>query len=325
MLCKACREKGDIACPVCGQAMPAGRGNQCEPCYWRGLLDKRVAVDCATFAVPQMADYFRGFGKWLAEEVGENKAAITVNRYLPFFLDIEQRWKTIPDYTALLGHFGAQRLRRVLLPVRWMQASDLVVTDAVAREEDSNRRRISATLDKVGHGSQAWAILNGYHKVLMSELEDEKTTLRSIRLALTPAAALLLKGKEMERTPPDQLVLDAYLENTPGQRAAVSGFVRYLRNVHGSDIALPKVNEIKVKSNRKKALEAEMLLLMREPGEGEAFIRRWVSVALAYFHGLPKKVGLRVIGGDIIASPDDGLIVRLDGRQYWIPRVAPDV
>ena len=318
MLCTACNEKGEAPCPECGQHMPAGRGKQCEACYWRGLLEKRVVMDCAMFSAPVMAEHFRVFGEWLGKEVGYHKAAITLHRYLPFFLDIEKQWKTIPEYTWLLKHFGTLRLRRALLPMRWMQKTDLLVPNAVAKKEDSDQRRIVATLDKVGKDTRERAILDAYCNGLMADLKDEKTTLRSIRLAMTPAATFLLKGREMGITPPDQKVLDAYLEKTPGQRAAVSGFVCYLRNRHEIQIVLPMAKSEQVQKNRRKRLEAEMLALMRESNKGEKIKRRWLSVALAYFHGLPMKVG-KMLGDESIKKDKNGFVVMFSDKSYWVP------
>lgn len=321
MLCKVCNEKGEVPCPECGQHMPAGRGKQCEVCYWRGLLEKRVVMDCTTFSAPIMAEHFRAFGEWLGKEVGYHKAAITLHRYLPFFLDIEKQWKTIPEYALLLKQFGTLRLRCVLLPMRWMQEVGLVVLDAVAKEEDSDQRRIVATLDRLGKDTRERAILDGYWNGLMADLKDEKTTLRSIRLAMTPAATLLLKGREMGVIPPDQKVLDTYLEKTPGQRAAVSGFVCYLRDRHRGEIILPRAKFGQVQANRKKRLEAEILGLMRECGQGDEFRRRWLSVALAYFHGLPKKVGGAILSEQIFNHEDGSLAINWEGQKYWIPFV----
>jgi hypothetical protein len=299
--------------------MPAGYGKQCQACYWKGLLEKRIRMDCAAFSVPRMAAHFEAFGQWLGKEVGEHKAAITVHRYLLFFLDIEKQWRAIPDYYALLAYFGAPRLRRVLLPMRWMQEIGLALPDTVAREEDSDRRRIFATLDKVGKGTLERIILDGYHKALMMGLKDKETTLRSIRLAMTPAAALLLKSRDMGRTPPNQQVLVAYLENTPGQRAAVSGFVRYLRENYGVDLALPKTDSGKAERNRRKKLGAEMLVLMSECGDGDKFRRRWLSVALAYFHGLPRKIGKNIPDEQITAHEDGSLTIVWSSQKYWLP------
>lgn len=317
-LCKACRETGEVSCATCGHSMPAGRGKQCEACYWRGLLNKRVAIDCGAFSAPIMAEHFCAFGEWLGKDVGWQKAAITLQRYLTFFLDIEKQWKSIPEYPVLLKHFGTQRLRRVLLPMRWMHESGLVLPDAAAKEEDSDRRRITATLHKFGNGTSERNILDGYHKAMIAG-KDKETTLRSIRLAMTPAAALLLKGREMKQMPPKQESLNEYLKVTPGQRAAVSGFVRYLREEYGIEICLPKAG-VEAEKRKKKKLEEEMLALMQTGSEEDRFERQWLSVALAYFHGLPKKtVTAEVYGNMKLALDGTGVVLTLNGKEYWLP------
>lgn len=320
MLCGACLNKGDIPCTTCGEPMPAGRGRQCQRCYWRALLDKRILINCAVFSWPAMAVHFEAFGKWLDDEVGGHKAALLINRYLPFFMEIERRWKDIPDYAALLAHFGAAKLRRVLLPMRWMEVTNFVVPDEIAKVDDSNRRRIAFTLGRFASGSKEKVLLEGYYQILLESLRGGKTALCSIRLALSPAAALLGRATAMSRIPPDQKVLDAYLEKTPGQRAAVSGFVRYLHQAHGVDIALPKADSGKLQRQRRRKLEAELQSLMSEKSDSDEFTRRWLSVALAYFHGLPK----RVVGTNwksLLHYPEsgDGLIFRWNGLEYWLP------
>ena len=112
----------------------------------------------AAFTVPVMADHFERFGAWLAVAVGDNKAAITVNRYLSFFLEIEKVWQAIPKYNRLVDHFGAEGLRRVRLPMRWMQEAGMVVKDAAVQAEDSEKRQIAGMLkalegDPAGSGS----------------------------------------------------------------------------------------------------------------------------------------------------------------------------
>ena len=149
ILCKTCLEKGKVPCPKCQEPMPAGHGTQCWRCYWTGLLEKRIRIDCAAFSLPGMAAHFKTFGTWLRQKVGEHKAALTIHRYLPFFMEIERQWKTIPGYAELLEHFGAARLRRVLLPMRWFEENGFIVPDNAAKAEDSDRRSIAATLNKI--------------------------------------------------------------------------------------------------------------------------------------------------------------------------------
>lgn len=314
-LCPRCLEDGDIPCPTCGEQMPAGHGKQCQKCYWRALLEKRIAIDVAAFAIPAIGSHFDAFGRWLGKEVGEHKASLTIHRYLSFFVAIEHEWKEIPKYEVLLGHFGAARLRKVLLPMRWMEVSGLIRQDAEKKEADSERRRILATLELFGKGSQERKILVGYY----DELQARGMKVRSIRLSLTPAAALLTGGKKRCQTPPDQKILEEFLDKAPGQRAAVSGFVRYLREKFGASMTLPGINARKEQANRRKKLEAEMLALMQEGGEGDEFRKRWLSVALAYFHGLPKRIGLLTESKDIHPDGEDGMSVMFDGKSYWVP------
>lgn len=299
--------------------MPAGRIKQCEPCYWKELLNKRIAIDHAGFSVPAMALHFSNFGEWLGGKVGTQKAAITLHRYLPFFLDIEKQWRAIPDYTILLKNFGTPGLRKVLLPMTWMQEAGFVAEDAAAKAEDSDQRRIAATLEKFKAGTAQRAILAGYRDQLLAVQKEGKTTWRSMRLAMTPAAALLLHAGQKEACPPDQKMLDAYLSKTPGQRAAVSGFVGYLRDGHKLDITLTPAND-KTKRIKKKRLEAELLRLLAENDQSDAGRLKVLAVAMAYFHGVAQKDITAAVMESAVRSADKvGAVFTAKGAQYWLP------
>jgi hypothetical protein len=317
MLCKTCLEKGEVTCPKCQEPMPAGYGRECRQCYWRGLLEKRIQMDCAAFSLPWMAMHFEAFSHWLMVLVGVHKAALTIHRYLPFFTEVERNWKGFPEFAVLLAHFGTAKLRRVLLPMRWMEEAGLVVPDVMAKAADSERRRIAVILEQFAKGMKERTLLEGYYRALMDNMNSGKMRLRSVRLALSPAAALLRKAGEIDRIPPNQGVLDIYLAKIPGQRAAISGFVRYLREVHGVKVALPKANPRRVQRQRRKKLEAELLALMKEEGNTKDFKRRWLSASLMYFHGLRRKIGFIVKDTDITQA-DDGIIVVWNNQSYWI-------
>ena len=317
-LCAACLEKGDIPCPKCGQPMPAGCGKQCWTCYWTALAETRAQAHCAAFSSSALLERFQAFGTWLIRKVGGRKAALNIHKYSQFFLDIERQWQDIPDYETLLRHFSAGGLRRYLLPMRWMEECGLVAPDAAVREADSDRRRIEASLDRLPEGSRFRKVAIGYHEILMARVTKGVTTLRSLRLALSPAVSLLMFADDMACMPPDQKALDGFLRQAPGQRAALAGFVKYLREEHGAEITLPKHDFRRAYSYRRKKLEAKMLVLMREDGTDRDKMRRWLSVALAYFHDLPLKVGKQV-GDKEITADENGLTVWVSGNAYWIP------
>lgn len=315
-LCKTCRTKGVIRCPECGVVMPAGRGNRCEECYWKKLLVNRTAFDCAAFSSAEMAEHFRNFSKWLGERVGVHKAALVLHRYLQFFLRIEHTWGGVPSYQQLLNLLGVYGLRKSLLPTRWMSESKLIIIDERAKMEDSENRRIQSILGSLKEGTRARCVLERYYETLMEKLVTGDIKLRSVRLALSPAAQLMSISHRLRRALPCQKDLDMLLRNSPGQRSAVYGFVRYLRFECGIDLEITNVEENRAR--RRKELRMEMLALMREPADSDGFRQRWIPVALAYFHGLSMKVINTMKWSDSKLVDKDGLAVMWRGQEYWI-------
>ena len=318
-LCKRCREEGELPCPKCDEPMPAGCGNQCRRCYLEELADKRTQMDSAAFSSETMAEHFAAFGKWLKVTRGPEKSAQKIHRFLPFFLEIERQWGRIPQYTDLVSRFGAKRLRSVLLAMRWMEESGLVQPDAQVREEESDRRRIEATLDRFPDGSRAREILESYCVALDERVEAGRSRTRSVRLSLAPAARLLEAAISRGRTVPDQRVLDGYLKKTPGQRAAVSGFVRHLQVTLNTEIKLPPYERGAAARRQRQMLRKDMLELMRANESGPAADRRWAVTALAYFHDVPRQKadGVNIQAADLERN---GMTVQIGGRDYWIPR-----
>ena len=257
----------------------------------------------------------------LAESKSRRAQDGPIRNYLAFFLEIERQWRDIPDYQSLLGHFSARRLRRCLLPMRWMEYRGLVTPDAVLREADSEWRRIQANLDRLSQGSPERMILNGYHRQLTQRTRSGAASLRSARPAIAPAASLLTFARAKGRMPPDQKVLDGYLRQTPGQRAALSGFVRYLRHEHGAKLTLPRSDPERTYRKRRKGLEAEMLTLMGKGGADPESRRRWLCAALAYFHNVPLKTGRRV-REEHVTPEENGMTIRIGTDSYWIPHAA---
>lgn len=319
MLCSTCLKHGEVSCFKCQQPMPAGYGKTCEACYWKALLVKRTNINCASLKSLVLVSEFKAFAEWLGLTVGQHKAAITINRYVAFFIELDMTFASIPNYSELVGHFGAAKLRKVELPMRWLELTNKITVDIATREENTEKRRIAILLSRFETESIAHKLLSGYYQHLMRDLTLNKTTLRSIRLALSPSANVLSKATEMGFALPNQKVLYTYLCKSAGQRAAVSGFVNYLRKVHGIDIKLPKLDAKKAQLNRRKRLEAEMLTLMKA-GKANADNREWLSVALAYFHGLPKKVGITIPLEAIVESNDGGIKLDWRGESYWLQK-----
>jgi len=318
-LCKLCADVGLIDCPLCHKQMPAGYGKRCEDCYWEQLLDKRVTLSREAFSSSEIRNHFDVFGHWLGAEVGAHKAAITINKYVDFFAALDKHWQSVPDYSSLLEHFGAEGLRRVRLPMRWLSNAGHVKVDTKARELDSEQRRIQTTLAKLPSDSVQGKLLDSYYQLLLKRHENNRLSIRSLRFSLTPAVTLLMTAIDEDTGTPKQEQLNALLLQSPGQRASISGFVAYLRDHHQLPLSLPPVDPKRARKNRLKKLENEMAKLVESPIDETKAINKWVELALNYFHDIPRKTGRTLARSGEIIKSNDGYWVHHDSKQFYIP------
>lgn len=316
-LCRRCLEKGEILCGTCGRSMPAGLGTKCRECSFREALKRRVHFNKAAFLTERMASLYDEFATWLDEESGAHKAFLSIGRFLAFFMEMEKNWACVPSYEKLLARFGAEGLRRVNLPMRWLELRHGLVVDATAREADSERRRIAATLDSLPEGVGKDA-LTEYADTLMEKVGKGRSLLRSVRLALAPAAELLRSSKNGALPCPEDL--NRLLLDKPGQRAAISGFVNFLNKKHSIGLRCV-IDYEKKRRNGQISAEKELLRLMLTPPRTETcedFKRKWLNYSLAFFHEL--SLDTRKLGNeDIFEHGDGSFTVHFKDKEYWIP------
>lgn len=315
-LCDRCDKQGEITCPSCGNAMPAGRGNICETCYWEQTCRKRINICQAAFTVSGMSGLFEEFGEWLMSTVGPQKAALKINHYLMFFLDLETTWQQVPSYPQLLHHFGAEGLRRVRLPMRWLHEAKGVEPDAQARRLHSDKRRIRECLSFLPPTSQAEKALYSYWRQLESRIMNGKTSYSSARLALRAAASLLLKADPAGQRLPAQDDLDHYLEAAPGQAATLTGFTNFLNRQHDTSLK-PVANAARSIKQRKEKLARSIMKMAKCPEKDEAWQWEWIVLGLEYFHD--RKISRKAIQQQKIETKGDGIWVTLKDKQYWLP------
>lgn len=320
-LCHACHEQGDITCPSCGGIMPAGRGDTCETCYWDRTCRKRLTINQAVFTNPEMSQVFVEFGEWLMNAVGPKKAALKINHYLTFFLDMETTWQQVPRYPQLLHHFGAEGLRRVRLPMRWLHEAKGIEPDAKAKRLDSDKRRIRECLSSLPPTSQAEKALHSYWEQLESRIMNGKTSYTSVRLALRAAASLLLKTDPAGQRLPVQGDVDNYLDATPGQAATLTGFTNFLNRQHGTNLK-SVTNATRASKQRKEKLARSIMKMAKCPRKDETWKWEWVVLGLEYFHD--RKISRKVIRQQKIDTKIDGIWVTLKGKRYWLPRTVSD-
>ena len=303
--------------------MPAGYGRRCRDCEATERAQRRIGTLAAALEPGPIAERFASFGAWLIETAGPEKAARDAARHAGFFAEIGETWGDVPDYAALVAHSGAEGLRRQHRVMRWMVEQGLVAVDARAREDNSERRRIAASTERLPEESRAQAVMNDYCAALGERVRSGKLTRRSMRLGLTPAVALLEAALAAGHELPCQETLDALLRETPGQCAALSGFVRWLRETHDVPLALPPRRAARALRQRRERARREMLALIQERAGAHDFAERWRVAALTYFHDLAFKTASEVRENDIQADCG-GLRINIRGQGYWIPSPRSD-
>ncbi len=314
--CEPCSVRPEHACGSCGTLMPAGRGQECEACYWLRVFNKRLAINAKGFNSDQVAGLFTQFGQWLLDRAGAHKAALSINGHYRFFQAIDSNWASVPSYEQLLQHFGAAGLRKAENPMRWLTEVGVVVTSVLLREQHTEQRRLEAILAEL---ADSWStqLLGEYVAGLTGKMKLGGTDLRSVRLAARAAANLLKSAKLKVGAVPTQKALESFWREAPGQVAAVTGFIGHLNKRHGLDLqAKPDARWLSV-AKRQKA-ERELVALLREATQ-EDFEGRWIVKGLAYFHGVT-----RASRKKLVYQPQDyrgvaGYNITYENQVLWVP------
>lgn len=318
--CKRCTEVGESLCQACDKPMPAGRGKECDDCSREKSFNRRANLFVESFEHPSTHQRFADFCQWLKDEMGTHSAARKLKNYLTFFSFLDRHSEGIPSYVSLLEHFTADGLRRMTTPMLWLKFRYGVEPDATVKEDHSEKRRIDQMVDLVSPGVSADA-LKGYRSYLQTKQAEGRTSTRSVRLSLRAAVNLLATMPPTFDVLPSQKTVSGYLTHTPGQAAALQGFVGYLNRVHDCDLKTT-ADALATSRARTSKLEGEMFALYGSAGEGEAFERTWIKAALMLFHGL-KRVNKKAMEYCPEVFQDRlGFRVSLKGKQYWVPSPA---
>ncbi|WP_224793255.1 hypothetical protein [Pseudomonas fluorescens] len=320
MRCKLCAEKGEVECATCARSMPAGRKNECEDCAWEKSLDRRTRIHAELFANVSTRQRFNDFCLWLKTQMGAHKAALKLKHYVPFFTFLDAHPVGLPSYAFLLEHFSAEGLRRMQTPMLWLHARYGVTADEQLRKKHSEKRRIQEMIDSTPLGVGLDALL-GYRAYLLLKQGDGSTSIGSVRLSLRAAKNVLAFTSEQFDQLPTQKTVAAYLTNTPGQRATAQGFIGYLNRTHGLSLST-ELRERSVARAQNHKLEAQLYALLSAGGEGEAYERSWIKVALMALHGV-RNVNKKELAYSAMAMQDvAGFNVVINAKNYWVPSPA---
>lgn len=314
--CKICITEGERKCGTCGGEMPAGRGQCCESCTWTAVFAKRSTQNSAGFSSPRIQQHFEAFSQWLLNRSGPHKAALSINQHYRFFAQMDALWGDIPTYDMLLKHIGAAGLRKAENPMRWLQGIGAVTVSDEAREANTERRRLLEMLSVL---PDFWSnqLLHGYHDYLAVRVESKETDLRSMRLAMHAALNFLKLAALAPQALPTQKTIEAFWRSSPGQVAAVSGFVGYLNKTRNTSIkARPEKRWLE--QARKHKAERELVDLLKSDDQ-DLTETVWIVKGMAYFHEIYRANRKKLVYQKESFNGMAGFAVEHEGETLWIP------
>lgn len=320
-VCAAC-SSGTRKCLGCGKVIPKGRGRICGDCASRNALGKKVRF--ATGGLPpRTAEVFGLFARWFEEKRGPQVASMRVLEYLPLFLAfgrMEEESGSFPGYGEMARSLGTKRLWENRLAVEFMDAVGIVERDRRIQEEISERDMIARHLAAFSPEDPLSRPLRGYHERLIRKREEGRTSLRSVRLALTPARKFLEYCSHCRKKVPDREALEGYLWLYPGQKSALTGFANFLDQKYATDLDITTVAKPVLERTEKSEeyLRQRLISVMRDPEKRKLLgADGLLKLTIACFHRIEVPDNVLV---DFAIKGQKPKIIKCAGNEIALPK-----
>lgn len=305
--------------PVCSRCTKGGRTieeiAQEEKAYWASRVARQLDSIAENLKTSWCHKLYLEFVEHEIDRTDPKALALKLKRYLYPFQVLEHKLpeKDAINPSSLLELFTAEDMRLHETVFRFLQKIGLAVPNIQQRCDDSEWRRIREILSSLD---------NPDHSVLLDRFfmarygEGSNVAPKTIRLALNAARGLLSRAS----TPiPVQHDINSYLRRVPGQRAALSSFIGFLKSC-GSHVSLVPSQPKKVP--RRNNGQLAVCIAMLKQTDDLAQLRAAVAGALLGLLGVPlseivrlPRSSLEIVDNQCLLTLTDENIL-LDQRLY---------
>jgi hypothetical protein len=322
-ICKHCAIEGERRCKTCGADFPAGIGNYCLPCKQIKTLKKRVEIYQSYFD-SQFSELFKQFSDWLTKRRGTQFTSINIVNYVEYLQAIERlkvQLNHMPTYKELVSHFTVATTRKYLSVTLFFNDIKIIEIDRIIQEEFSNLDMIKRYLITFDINTPYQQYLTKYHKLLLSKLENNKTSIRSIRLALSPAVNFLKCCKQSNIEVPDDNILYSFLWATTGQKASITGFISFLNKSYNLNLKSPKmiVFTLSKDNHSKKQLQQSLIQLLRHSKLTSEQKQLLFKLSIRYFHGITIPQHMKLTNRSLNAARSSGGYFKMCYEFFYMP------
>ena len=179
---------------------------------------------------------------------------------------------------------------------------------------------INRYLDRFSKGSKSRNLIKEYYKYLLEKLEQNKTTIRSIRLSLTPAVKFLEYCNNFKDKTPSNFILEGYLSLYCGQKATITGFINFLKNEKEIDISIQEINTLKFKSVKtsRAILKQRLLDLMRLPNIPKNKEQLYYKTLIGYLHNIEVPINIFIDKNEFKKNKNNNKYLLLNKQKIFI-------
>ena len=320
-LCKKCKEHSTKPCSKCKKMIASGCSPMCDSCYWQENLWKKLRKNKNLFESKWLQNIYEEYIVWLESKVGSKQAALYINKHTHFFIKTENLWNDrVPTAQQLLMNLRSSGLRKFELILLWLYENYNIEIAIDEKNDISEIDQIERLIASLPHSSLGFETVNAYKNNLEVKISRGKTSVRSVRLALKPAVALILHVSQDGSQLPELKHVKTYLTRHSGQAAALTGYINFLNKNFDTSIDYLALKKSKLLTKkRQEKLEREMAHLLGAYLKDSKEVLKWIRLGLQYFHQLSYSETLK-IKAEMIFKKEDGFIVLYKNMSFWLPK-----
>lgn len=318
-VCKKCQDQPEKQCLNCDAKIAAGCGDLCDSCYWHKNLWFKAKQNLNVFESNYLKNIYVQYIEWLENKVGANKAALYISKHTHFFVQTESLWNdSVPTAHQLLVALRSSGLRKFELVVLWLHEQLGIQIPVDKKNDVSEIDQLEKLIASLPQPSLGFETISAYKKQLENKIIRGKTSIRSARLAIKPAVALMMHMNQGCDQLPNLKNVKSYLAEYSGQAAALTGYINFLNENYDTSIDYLALKKSEFLNQKQKENLERVIVKLASLNDPENVLE-WVKVGLQYFHQLSYVEVLKVTF-EMILKEDSGITVLYRGQSYWLPK-----
>jgi len=319
--CKPCATKPDKACVACNVSLPAGHHSKtCRDCHAKIRIEMILKTQKVNLQL-QTHELYKNYSVWLVNRRDAPVASrqivrdIEIFKFLENWMNQNSKWPSYDEYALALT---VRKTRKHLLATTFLNEYGIFTISERTKSEIGDLNTISRLLGKIPNNSTLKTYLNGYYEEMLSRYNLGKTSARSLRLAITPVVAMLALGLQQGKNTPDTELIKQYLWLHYGQRAALTGFINFLKRRENTDISLPSKHSFVFNRplKSKTRLRQEIIDKLRSNNFEQD---NYLKIAIEYFHNIRFPMELNKIKALPVKIDNNWYRLSLAGKKLLIP------